>query len=129
MNNWNVEPLKDINGIRFGMLREEVRKIMACQFKEFKKSNFSKNTADDFDNCHIFYDADDRCEAVEIFDEITVSIKGEVIFPTELVRARNIITDFENEDGSYISKSWSVGIYAPFDKMESILFGCKGYYE
>lgn len=129
MVNWNVEPLKDINGIKFGMSRDEVRKVMSCEVKEFKKSKFSKNTADDFGCCHVFYDNDNKCEAVEIFSEITVTIQGKVIFPTEVSVAKSIITDLEEDNGSYISKSQSIGIYVPYDNMESILFGINGYYE
>ena len=38
----------------------------------------------------------------------------------------DIIDDFDDE---LISKSKSIGIYAPDDESESILFGCKVYYE
>ena len=38
------------------------------------------------------------------------------------------LAEFPKEDDFYISKSRSIGIYAPSGKMESILFGVKDYY-
>lgn len=128
MLKWNVQPLKEVNGVRLGMKREAVRKILG-EAKEFKKSKFSKTTTDDFGCCHVFYDTNDECEAVEIFGEVEVSVNGKVLFPTGIEEVKNVINDLEEEYGSFISKSQSIGIYAPEGKMESILFGNPGYYE
>ena len=129
MANWNVQPLKDINGIKFGMKREVVRKVLSGEVKEFKKTKFSKITTDDFGFCHVYYNANNECEAVEIFDDVTVVINGKIIFPGSIEIGKSAFIDLEEEEGSYISKSESVGIYAPYGKMESILFGNSGYYE
>lgn len=128
MVNWNVQPRNDINGIKFGMTRETVRKILSIGVKEFKKSKYSKMTTDDFGICHVFYNAHDECEAVEIFDDVTVTVNGKIVFPKEISAAKEIFPDLEEENDSYISKSGSVGIYAPNGKMESILFGAEKYY-
>lgn len=128
MDKWIVEPLKKVNGISFGMCRTEVRKILGTEFKEFKKSKFSKNTTDDYGFCHVFYDATNKCEAIEIFDDITVSISGKDVFPTTTTVLKEVADDFVEEDDSFISKSKSIGVYAPNGKMESILLGNKDYY-
>jgi len=47
-------PLKSVNGIKFGMKREEVRKLLG-EYEEFKKSVLSTNTTDDFGYCHVYY--------------------------------------------------------------------------
>jgi hypothetical protein len=39
-----------------------------------------------------------------------------------------MILDFEEDDCGFISKNKSIGVYAPNGRMESILFGCVGYY-
>ncbi|MGL4865366.1 MAG: hypothetical protein ACRC3I_09405 [Cetobacterium sp.] len=133
MLNWNVKPLKEVNGIKFGMKREKVRELLSIEAKEFKKSKFSKNTTDDFGFCHVFYNLEDKCEAVEIFKgietEIEVLIEGKIIFPVSLDVVKSYFKDLEKEDDSYISKTNSMGIYAPNEKMESILFGELGYYD
>lgn len=129
MFRWIATPLSEVNGVKFGMERAEVRKILGGKYTEFKKSKFSKTTTDDFGVCHVFYDLNDRCEAVEIFDECEISIEGKIVFPLDIEAVKDIISDLEEDAGSYISKSQSIGIYAPEGKAESILFGVPGYYE
>ncbi len=132
MNIWIVEPVIRVGEINFGMARTEVRKILG-EYKEFKKSKYSKNTTDDFSTCHVFYDGDNKCEAVEIFDGIEVRIGGSIIFPGDfkdgIENLRLIDKDLKIEKDGCISKDKSIGIYAPEDKMESILLGNVGYYD
>ncbi len=128
MLKWIAKPLKEVNGIRFGMSRADVRKILGRQYNEFRKSKLSKNTTDDFGICHVFYDSDDMCEAVEVFADCEVSINGKTIFPLDIASVKCMITDLKESYGSYISESYSIGIYAPNNQPESILFGTHGYY-
>ena len=129
MRKWTAIPLKEVNGVQFGMPRSEVRLVLGGKFKEFKKGRFSKNTTDDFGVCHVFYTPDDKCEAVEIFSECEVSVNGELLFPLDISSVKQQIDDLEEDAGSYISKKLSIGIYAPGGTPESILFGEAGYYE
>ena len=129
MVKWTATPLTGINGVKFGMSRSEVRAVLGGKFKEFRKSKFSKNTTDDFGYCHVFYTPDDKCEAVEVFNECEVSINGKLVFPLEISSLKDQIDDLEEDTGSYISKKLSIGIYAPEGTPESILFGEAGYYE
>lgn len=129
MVKWKAIPLKEINGIKFGMSRSEIRKLFDNKYKEFRKNKFSKNTTDNFGICHVFYNQDDKCEAVEVFDGCEVLIEGRVIFPVDILSVKRQIPDLKEDYGSYISKKLSIGIYAPEGKPESILFGETGYYE
>ncbi len=128
MKTINVIPLSEVNGVKFGMKREEVRSCFG-NAKEFRKSKFSKTTTDDFGFCHVYYNINDECEAIELFDECEVKINGITVFPYESDTLKKMITDIEEDDTGFISKNLSIGIYSPDGKMESILFGCKGYYE
>lgn len=129
MLKWIATPQVEINGIKFGMPRSEVRTVLGGKYKEFKKSRFSKNTTDDFGVCHVFYTPDDKCEAVEVFSGCEVSVNGTVIFPSDISAVKELIDDLEEDTGSYISKKMSIGIYAPEGRPESVLFGEAGYYE
>lgn len=53
----------------YGMNRESVRKLLNQPYEEFKKTEFSTSTSDNFMNLNIicFYDDDDLLEEVEIF--------------------------------------------------------------
>lgn len=127
MDKMTAIPLKEVSGVKFGMKRADVRAILG-KAKEFKKSKFSKNTTDDFGFCHVFYNADDECEAVEIFDGVQVTVDGTVVFPSDINAARKVLGEFREDDGGFTNISKSIGIYAPYGKMESILFGETGYY-
>lgn len=128
MDKVNAVPLKEVAGIKFGMKRSEVRKELG-EANEFKKSKFSKTLTDDFGFCHVFYNSDDECEAIELFKEVQVMIDDRLVFPTTLDEAKKILGELMEDVGSYISEKDSVGIYAPSGSMESILFGIAGYYE
>ena len=128
MFKWTEKKIKNVNGIKFGMSRKEVREIIGRIYFEFKKTKFSKTTSDNFGICHVFYNTQDEFEAIEIFDEVYVIIEGKQIFPADIAVLAELSEDFIKEDDFYISKSKSIGIYAPSGKMESILFGVKDYY-
>ena len=125
---FDVAPMVSVNEIKFGMKRNEVRQLLGSA-TEFFKFEDDEVTTDDFGFCHVFYDKNDRCEAVEIFNESEVYIDGNLVFPTDFNTALEIVHDFEQDDDGLISYSSSIGIYAPNDEMESILFGNKGYYD
>lgn len=128
MLKWTAIPLKEVNGVVFGMSRSEVRVILGDNYKEFKKNKFSKTTTDDFGICHVFYSIDGKCEAIEIFDGCEISVNGKPIFPIDISSIKGRIDDLEEDAGSFISKKLSIGIYAPKGTPESILFGIDGYY-
>lgn len=119
-------PLQSVGDVSFGMAREEVRKHFG-QFTEFKKNQFSKITTDAFDFCHVYYDEQNRCEAIEIFGA-KVLINDQTVFPSSLNELKKIFPNAVEEYGSYVDSSISVGFYAPDDNVESILFGSNGYY-
>lgn len=91
-------------------------------------NEFDINTADNFGFCHVFYDENYECEAIEIFDEVEVYVNGLLIFPTDFETAKKAIGDFEEDDEGLIGFSKSIGIYAPDCDMKSILFAKEGYY-
>ncbi len=130
MDKWIFKYHKQIGDIIFGMKRNDVRSLFDNKYTEFKKSKFSKTTTDDFSKCHIYYNENNVCEAVEIFNDskIDIYMDNKKIFPINLSQLKEIFSDIEEENGSYISKSKSIGIYAPDGQVESILFGDETYY-
>ncbi len=127
MDKVNAVPLREAAGVKLGMKRSEVKEVLG-DAKEFKKTKFSKTLTDDFGFCHVFYNSDDECEAIELFKGVQVMIDDRLVFPTGLDEAKKILGDLMEDNGSYISEKNSVGIYAPDGSMESILFGVAGYY-
>lgn len=122
-----VVPLEKVGDVSFGMSRDEVRNIFG-DASEFNKSSLSKNTTDDFGFCHVFY-KDDKCEAVELFNTADVVVNGTSIFNSDFETVKGLFPDVEDSGEGFISKEMSVGVYAPDNQIQSILFGCRGYYD
>ena len=124
---FDAVPTVSVNGVAFGMSREKVRSLLGTA-AEFYKGKDAVNTTDNFKFCHVAYDENNKCEAIEIFDESEVYVNGLLIFPTDFETAKKVIEDLEEDDDGLISISKSIGIYAPCGDMESIVFGKEGYY-
>lgn len=118
-NRVNVVLLKKVGDIEFGMKRTEVRDVVG-KFKEFKKTKDAAVTADDFGYCHVFYDANNKCEAVELFEECNVYVGGGKIFPGTIAVIKKAVGDL---DDSNTNVDNSVSISVDGGKVKSILFG------
>lgn len=127
-----IEPLIKVGNITFGMPRSQVRELLG-EYKEFKKSKLSSNTTDAFKECHVYYDSNNECEAIEFFGDVILKIGEDLIFPNEfdiickLLKKRD--TNIEIEMDSCTSIKDSIGVYAPGGKVQAILFGREGYYQ
>lgn len=129
MHQLTANPLTNVGPIKLGAAREAVRAAAGPGFEEFRKSPSSENTTDDYGSFHVYYDESDTCVAVEVFPEIEVLVDGEVVFPTTLDKAAAVIPSLERDDDGLLSTEKSIGVYAPYGEMESILFGVRGYYD
>lgn len=119
-------PLVSVGKVRFGMSRVDVRNIWG-EYREFRKTIFSQNTADDFGFCHVFYDNNDCCEAIEIFDA-EVFLNDQLVFPCNKDGVKTSFPNAKKEYDSYLDKEKSIGLYIPDEQAESILFGTENYY-
>lgn len=81
---------------------------------------------------HVYYSADDKFEAIEIFGNVKVNINGHKVFPGNINDLGKIIPTLVRDEYAAIDKKNSIGI-TPYqddpEKIEAILFGCKGYYD
>lgn len=123
-----VSPNKSVGKVEFGLERAEVRKVLTGFKKEFKKTLFSRKTTDDFGYCHVFYDAQDKCNALEFWGDVELVYKNKNLFELKKEELMVLFSDLQEEYGSYISTKYSVGITFEGERVESILIGCKGYY-
>jgi hypothetical protein len=117
-----------------GLDRAAVHSLINKEYTERKKADFAENTTDFYDCYHIFYDADDICEAIELCDlGISVFIDGIEVMGKLRCIAKNTMQklDCNSVDDGYsiISKALSIGITCPFETVEGILVGRKAYYE
>lgn len=129
MKKITAQPLVGFDNVTFGMERKKVRELLTGFKRGFQKSPLFSQETDDFGYCHVYYDTNDKCEAVEFFTEVEIQINGQKVSPGKVEIIKKIIPDLiEEEDGFWISKSYSVGITAPEGTIETILLGCTNYY-
>ena len=103
----NVVPTKSVSEVEFGMNRDRVRAILGDAI-EFFKFEDDINSTDDFGFCHVFYDKDNKCEAVEVFNDVEVFLNDTLFFPTDFTTAKIMIPDFEQDEDGLISYSQSI---------------------
>lgn len=79
--------LESVGNIKFGITKQEVREKYAVK-GEFIKNDFSNNLTDDLGFCHVYYNDEGKCEAVEIFNDVEVYIGEKLLFPTTYAVAK-----------------------------------------
>lgn len=128
MMKFSFSPNKSVGEIEFGFNRLEIRKILSGFKGEFKKNRFSKNAADEFECCYVYYDINDKCNAVEFFAPSEICYSNKNLFELNIQELKSLFPDMVEEYGNYYSKKYSVGISFDENIIESILVGCKDYY-
>ena len=122
---------KKVNDYEFGEKRDIVRKKIGEEFKEYKKTIYDVNTTDAYKGYHVFYDDNNKFEAIEIYDG-EIYCEGMKIFPGTVENAKKVIDDLIEDDFGIISEKYSVGITTSEDNeddIDVILFGRKDYYK
>lgn len=132
MKSITIDPTNQVNDVPFLCDRSEVRKVFGKKYSVIKKTPFSKNTTDVYDSFHIYYNADDKFEAIEIFGNVRVLVNDVVVFPGSKENIKKIFPEMVEDEYGLTDVKFSVGVTLNQDDEEiidGILFGCKGYYE
>ncbi|QAA31082.1 hypothetical protein [Clostridium manihotivorum] len=137
--NYIIKPYDSIGMISLGMSRESVREIFDNKFREFRKNQFSENTTDDFMYCHVYYDTNNICEAVELFEPAEVSFNEFEILGVSYNLVEEFFRKLDNSidinDAGFTSYKYGIGIFAPYaidepeEPVESVIVFKQGYYE
>ena len=128
MDKWQVVPEKSIGKIEFGMNREEVRTLLGDKYEEFKKSEFSVNTTDDYGFLHVYYSEDNRVEAVEVFEDVELVYDDNTIFPIQVSKIKEVLPGITEDEWGFTDEKRSVGYETDEESATSILVGREGYY-
>lgn len=135
-----IKPQKGIDQIEFGMKRADLPSLLGMTPVAKKKSVFSKNTFDIFQDFHVFYDLENNVEAVEVFKgKKPVEIENQNLFSMSRIALEALIQSkglsFIMENDSLICESLGVSFYIPISKNEpdptpeGILVFRDGYYD
>lgn len=139
--NYEIKPYEGVGAIKLNMSRDDVRKIINCQFKEFKKAPFSAVTTDDYYllGIHVYYNKEDKCEAIELFNNSNPTFMGNSFFEEPV---SNVVEWFKKNDDTIViddvsitSNRFGIGLYASAgiqakdSTLDSIIVFAKGYYD
>ena len=133
MRSYRIELLSRVGEIRFGMSREDVRNALG-EFKEFKKNQFSKNATDDFKICHVYYDLQDKVEAIEFFQgmDVKLALNSIGVFEhgyNELIKyVKEMDAAIEIKADGFVSKK-GISVYAPSGETETVLLTSEKYWD
>ena len=131
MKTFRVEAVKSVDNVAFGATRKEVRTHLGDEYREMRKSKYSKNTMDAYDICHAYYTPENTLEAIEIFPEATVIFNGQPI-PTEYEAAvqwlKSLTSDVQIDEDGAMSVKLGLSLYAPDGKIESIMVADDKYF-
>jgi hypothetical protein len=126
-----IKPLEGFKDLSFGDSREKTRALFGS-FSEFRKTKFSKNTTDDFGGFHVYYNADDKVEAVEFFNG-EVNLGETILFPATKKYLADTLKKLETStnlvDDTVVSSPLGISAYAPSDTVEAILIHSKSYFD
>lgn len=128
MDSMNFTPYISVGAIKFGESREEVRKLIG-NYKEYKKNKFSTNTLDDFGFCQVFYDANNKVEAVEMYRNVKLIYDDVNLFDLDKSELVNKLQNHHIDDDEYGMTIPSLGLsISLIDNVpDSILVYQRGY--
>ena len=113
-----IHPHKGVDSITFGMMRAEVARAVGQVPRRARRSQYDASDYDFFPKLGLFvyYNADDKCHAVEFMRDARVSYDGYELFAHPAhearawARARN--QDLDERDG-FVSAALGLSMYAP----------------
>lgn len=139
--NYEIQPLKGIGSIEFGMLSTKVRSLIGGEFKSFKRSPAAAYPCDYFPHIGVFayYKGSGELEAIELALPAQPTLDGmnlfDIGFDAVKVLLKSKDTGLHIEIDGAISPALGISLYAPDAKenpatiCESVLVFEKGYYD
>ncbi|EOQ62932.1 hypothetical protein F935_02023 [Acinetobacter calcoaceticus ANC 3811] len=138
---FEITPYVGAGLIKFGMKREEVRKLMSeYEPRAFWRNSYSESATDGYDEIgiNVYYDSADKTIALEFYKPAQVAFNGGEISKLPVFEAYKLMASLDkdiaiDEDG-LTSFKFGIGFYAPFYEedymlpVEAIIIFIDGYY-
>lgn len=139
---FEITPYVGASLIKFGMKREEVRKVFSeYEPRAFWRNSYSESATDCYDEIgiNIYYDSADKTKALEFYEPAQVAFNGIEIFNISASEAYKIMASLDKDiaiDGDGLTSfKFGIGFYElnyeeePFLPVEAILIFIEGYYD
>lgn len=139
---FEITPYVGASLIKFGMKREEVRKVFSeYEPRAFWRNSYSESATDGYDEIgiNIYYDSADKTKALEFYEPAQVAFNGIEIFNISASEAYKLMASLDKDiaiDGDGLTSfKFGIGFYElnyeeePFLPVEAILIFIEGYYD
>lgn len=139
---FEITPYVGASLIKFGMKREEVRKVFSeYEPRAFWRNSYSESATDGYDEIgiNIYYDSADKTKALEFYEPAQVAFNGIEIFNISASEAYKIMASLDKDiaiDGDGLTSfKFGIGFYEsnyeeePFLPVEAIIIFIEGYYD
>jgi len=128
-----IEPFVGVGVIRFGDTRQQVRDALQRPFESFRKV-VGANETDAFDELglHVYYDGQDRVEAIEGFGSASLTIGGLVLLGRSIDDVDKELSALGHSshptDVGLQYDSAGIALTAPSGVVEGVGVYVRGYY-
>lgn len=139
--NYEIQPFNLIGPIQLGMTRQAIHERLGEPLKFLKTKSDTSIPVDAYNKhgFHIYYDDDEKCEAIEMFDPAQVSFEKKKLIGTPYQEVKEYFVKkdeyLEEDKAGFTSKMLGIGVYAPLagkepqEPTEGVIVFRKGYYE
>lgn len=130
-----IEPFVGIGTIKFGTSRKDIRKHFGINFTSFKKTSFSINETDAYNELgiHFYYDDRDTLEFMEIFPPFSITFQGVSLLENSAEEIKNKLTDIGVKlipnDVGYDVPAYGFGLYVREERIDGVCIYRKDYYK
>jgi len=137
----DIHPFEGVGKLQFGMVPEEVRFHVGCEYKSFKRTPVSEFPCDHFlaEGLFAYYTAKGTLEALEFSQTASVWWHGLDLLQTPVSKIRGLLEaqdkQLEFEMDGVTSFDLGIGVYAPSvvedpdGFPESVIVFKEGYYD
>jgi len=114
-----IEPYKRVGSIEFGMTAEKVRSLFPEKPETFKKFSDLELTTDAFDQAgvYVYYNANNVCDAVEMFPEAVPIFKGKSLLTIPWLELMKWFQELEPDvvigESGLTSFRFGISLYVP----------------
>ncbi|GLG84323.1 hypothetical protein [Acinetobacter calcoaceticus] len=139
---FEITPYVGAGLIKFGMKRDEVRKIFSeCEPRVFWRNSYSESATDGYDEIgiNVYYDDTDKAIALEFYEPAQVIFNGIEISKLPAFEAYKLMATLDKDisiDGDGLTSfKLGIGFYVPIYEedymlpVETIIIFIEGYYD
>ncbi len=133
-----INPYQSAGDLVLGMTDKEIQAVLGAP-KDIKIQGWDNTQIHTFDQCYVYFDGNNICEAIELFKpaEVLFDSKNLLSEPYNAIREEFAIRDkqLEHDEVGLTSIKYGIELYAPYSDdepthpAESVIVFSKGFYD